>query len=53
MKNRTTKAPSLDAIGQADPHAFFVKHEGKQKKNPHYVRVVNRVAPAAKRKPAK
>lgn len=35
--------PSLEQVGRSQPHAFFVHHEGKHKKNPHYV-------PARKRK---
>jgi hypothetical protein len=44
MMTKRVKA-SLDDLGRAAPTSFFVQHEGKSKKNPHYI-------PAAKRKPA-
>jgi len=40
---KAAKSPTLEQIGHSQPHAFFVHHEGKHKKNPHYV-------PARKRK---
>ncbi len=44
-KSSATK-PTLEQVGKAAPHMFFVKHGGKAVKNPHYL-------PAAKRKKAK
>lgn len=42
-KKSPSKSPTLEQVGKAAPHLFFVKHGGKSVKNPHFV-------PAAKRK---
>ena len=31
------KSPTLEQVGKAAPHLFFVKHGGKQVKNPHFM----------------
>ncbi len=43
MKPKPKNSPTLEQVGKAAPHLFFVKHGGKQVKNPHFI-------PAAKRK---
>lgn len=40
------KTAKFEEKAKAAPHAFFIKHDGRTLKNPHYV-------PAAKRKVAK
>jgi hypothetical protein len=36
------KHHTLEQVGRAQPHAFFVQHENKLKKNPHYIPVKKR-----------
>ena len=34
--------PTLEQVGKAAPHLFFVKHGGRAVKNPHYIAAAKR-----------